>query len=291
MAEGRRDALTGLHRWRDDDPLETTDVHPVVPYDDDLTAARMQVQAAVADAEVEGRQLPDRVREIADQAGAAAGSKVARRIGLVGAVLALLASGALSVAAYSQAQSTDRTVEAALSRLDQANSTLESRGQPTVPAPPSPDPTDAIAAAVLAQVLASLPASPTSGEVASQLQAAVTGNVLGPSLDALTRQVAFYYQQNPPRPGPPPTEAQIRAAVEAVYAADPPADGRDGVDGQPPPCLSEPAQCRGADSTVPGPSGPQGQPGPACPDGYSLRMYSVVTTDGAKSAALCEEDT
>ena len=57
-----------------------------------------------------------------------------------------------------------------------------------------------------------------------------------------------------PQPGPPPTQAQIDAAVARAIAANPP---RDGVDGQSPPCLSTPDMCEGAD----GEDGADGEPG------------------------------
>jgi len=61
-------------------------------------------------------------------------------------------------------------------------------------------------------------------------------------------------------------------------------DGRDGVDGQTPPCMSEPDQCRGER----GPAGPQGEPGPACPDGYEPTRAVIVTPgSGAQEGIAC----
>lgn len=56
----------------------------------------------------------------------------------------------------------------------------------------------------------------------------------------------------------------------------PGADGQPGVDGK-----------DGADG-APGAKGDKGDPGPTCPDGTTLHTYMVLTTDGAKSAMLCE---
>lgn len=236
---------------------------------DDPTPTRLDVRKARAAERAAAEQtyrvaadrLPRRVRGIArDEAG-----KVARRIGLWGAVLAALLSIAIALAAYSTADraadsaaATRETVSTALERLDAANDTLQARGQVPVPPPATADdPTAAITAAVLAQVLASLPPSPTADDVAARVQSAVTASVLGPATGELTRLVAEYFATNPPQPGPPPTQAQIDAAVARAIAADPP---RDGTDGQSPPCLSTPAMCVGEDGTN-GTNGVDGAPG------------------------------
>lgn len=76
------------------------------------------------------------------------------------------------------------------------------------------------------------------------------------------------------------TTTQVAAAVAAYCGA--PADpcrgpaggkGADGKDGQSPPCLAEPAQCRGAD----GAPGAEGPPGPSCPDGYTAQSRRQAT--------------
>lgn len=59
--------------------------------------------------------------------------------------------------------------------------------------------------------------------------------------------------------------------------------GRAGTDGQPgvtPPCMAEPAQCRGVDGQpgAPGPAGPAGPPGPTCPPGYTAESRSYDPT-------------
>lgn len=225
----------------------------------DVTQAR-EVEREVAEEtyRVAADRLPRQVRGVARVEAA----RVARRIGAIGAVLAVLASVAIAVAAYSTATNARdvatanaETIELALGRLDRANDTLTARGQTPVPQPVQPDdPTEAIAAAVLAQVLASLPPSPSADDVAARIQGAVTAQVLGPTTDELARLVAAYFEANPPQPGPPPTQAQIDAAVARAIAANPP---RDGVDGQSPPCLSTPDMCQGADGT----DGANGEPG------------------------------
>lgn len=290
-------------------PEDTANQRPAparpVPTGADVQSARRQVRAAAAEAGRAEEALPRRIREIAGKAGGEAGSRVARRIGLIGAILAALMSVAISTVALNtsaDAKATAATVSAALERLAQANNTLESRGQEPVPTPPTPDPTDAIAAAVLAQVLASLPATPTADDVAAQLRSAVTANVMGPAMDRLAAEVSNYFARNPPRQGPAPSPAEIQAAVDRRYAANPPRDGEDGLS---PPCLSEPRQCRGedgtngangtngtngqdgADSTVPGPQGPSGPPPGSWtwPDPLVLGVTHTCTRTGGPDEA------
>lgn len=218
---------------------------------------------------------------------------VVRRWGLITVALSAVIALLVSIAALAQALSTDSDLTAALEKLDQANSTLEARGQQPVPEPAMANPTDAITAAVTAQVLASLPPSPTADEVASRIQGAVIANVTvpGPTTAQLAASVSEYLQANPPSPGPAPSQAEIDAAVGRALAANPPpagpagrdgisgANGRDGVDGK----NGE----DGADSTVPGPQGETGPPGPTCPEGSTATEHEVVTTEGPVTALLC----
>lgn len=157
-------------------------------------------------------------------------------------------------------QSAKKTVDDALTELGAANQQLQERGQAPVQVAPNPDPSDAIQAAVLAKVLAQLPAppaTPTAEQVADQLRPAVVNAVTDRT--RLAALIADYFSANAP---PGPSQEAIQAAVDRAYAANPPRDGRDGDKGDPglngesPPCLSEPNQCRGEDSTVPGPPGP-----------------------------------
>lgn len=244
-------------------------------------------------------QVPRQMRRVAREAGHKAGQAEGRKFGIIGLLVALLVSvlaGVASAAAYATSIDTRSdlvTIQAALDKLDTANLALTARGQEPVPPPPASDPTGAVAAAVLAQVLASLPPSPSADEVASRLQTTVTANVLGPTLDELTGQVSSYFALHPPQPGPPPSEASIRAAVDAALAQNPPPAGPPGQDGQPPPCLAEPTQCRGADgqdgadSTVPG---PPGRDGVMCPTGFTPQERMVITSDGPEDTVLCIRD-
>jgi len=160
-------------------------------------------------------------------------------------------------------QSAKKTVDDALAELGAANKQLQDRGQAPVQVEPNPDPSDAIQAAVLAKVLAQLPPSPTAAQVAAVLQPAVSAQVTGPSRDTLAQLVSDYFAQNP-------TAAQIQAAVDSYLSAHPPErgpQGDPGIPGESPPCLSEPAQCRGekgdpGDQGVPGDAGAVGPRGP-----------------------------
>jgi hypothetical protein len=190
------------------------------------------------------------------------------------------ATGAQARTEAAQASQVERdaSVDTALQRLREANSDLEARGQAPVAVPS--DPSDAIAAAVTARVLASIPPTPTAAQVGVAISSAVTANLLGPSREALTDLVASYFATNPPKPGPAPTQGQIQAAVDRAYAANPPAQGPKGDKGDP--CLPSDPACigpkgdpgvrgdPGADSTVPGPIGPPvaawSWPDPIAPD-------------------------
>ncbi len=225
------------HRLTDDTPTRA-----------DVDQAR-EVERTVAEQTYQeaADRLPRRVKGLAEVTAA----RVSRRYGVIALIVAFLVPTLFSLAAYSRsgeardtAISTQRTVDAALDRLDVANDTLTARGQTPVPAPVSADPTAAVAAAVLAQVLASLPPSPTADDVAARIQGAVIASLEGPSMNELARLAADYFEANPPIPGPAPSEAAIQAAVDRAYSANPPANG---VDGESPPCLSTPAMCEGDD--------------------------------------------
>lgn len=186
-------------------------------------------------------------------------------------------------------QSAKQTVDDALGKLKEANDQLEARGQAPVATPPNADPSDAITAAVLAQVLAKLPPAPTAAQVAAVVQPAVTAQVVGPSQATLAALVSQYFANNPTAP-------QIQAAVAQFLTLHPPERGPQGDPGLPgksPECLSEPAQCRGvdgtngkdgADSTVPGP------PGPACPPGSHIETVTYGGVVDPKSGPACVFD-
>lgn len=206
------------------------------PTEDDMLAARKAERTVAQQYEVAAGQATRAVRRVAGEEA----RKVSRRWGLIAALFAVLLSLGVSVAAYGTAASatalatsTKQTVDTALGRLGDANRALTARGQEPVPTPPDATPAEAIQSAVLAQVLASLPASPTPADVASRIQGAVVAQILGPTQDQLSTLVANYFAAHPPQPGPAPSDAQIRAAVDASLAANPPASGRDGSNGQP----------------------------------------------------------
>lgn len=244
-------------------------------YDPDPPPTSGEVQAAQEESRdlleqsemAAGRLEHEHVGRIATRAA----RKESRRYGLWGVLFAVLMSLAVSLVAVSwaakadttaeqasqSAQAAQHTIDAALAELAAANKQLQERGQAPVQVAPNPDPSDAIQAAVLAKVLAQLPATPTAQQVAAQLQPAVVDAVANRSV--LAQLVADYLAVNKP---PGPTQEQIQAAVDQRIAENPPHDGvngRDGKDGESPPCLFESAQCRGvdgkngADSIVPGP--------------------------------------
>lgn len=291
--------------------MTAADTEPVPTADDVRTARKAAATVAERTWLLAADRLPGKVQGIA--------RNEARKVGGIGALLSAVLAVAISVAAYSSADNarataatTSATMNAAVQRLDQANATLVDRGQSPVPLPPtSPtDPAPAVSAAVLAQVLASLPTSPSPDAVASRIQGAAATSLLGPSTDELAGQVAGYFSQNPPQSGPPVTEPDIRAAVDAALRDNPPASGAKGDPCLPsdPACVGQPGANGldgadgkdgsdgigvngidgkngadgkdgrdGADSTVPGPVGPRGEPGPACPDGTSLQPVTFAS--------------
>jgi hypothetical protein len=208
--------VTGEHRAPDTEPVPT----------------RAEVAAAMAEPRALAEQVvEEEPRWVAEIAQKVAG-RTARRYGLIALVVAVIVSLSVSIAALSTAAATDERVEVALARLDEANAALAARGQPPVE-PPENTPEAVTAAAVAAQVLASLPPTPTAQEVADRLRGAVIGSLAGPSFDELARLVDAYFVANPPVPGPAPTAEQIRAAVEAELAENPPPSGPPGEPGAP----------------------------------------------------------
>lgn len=221
-----------------------------LPTQADVTAAFDAARADAAAREEDAAAREELVRELP--------ARIERRTrilivwglvaGMVLAFLTALAAVALareaqtnSEAAVVVATATQKQVDAALAKLNEANDELMARGQAPVPAPREAEPAEAIAAAVLAQVLAQLPPVPTADEVAQRIVPAVTANVLGPTRAELAEQVAAYLQANPPppgvdgedgvdgEPGRPPTQEEIDAAVAAYLQAHPPPPGPQGV--------------------------------------------------------------
>lgn len=280
---------------------ELNDTTRYEPEQDMLDARQDERDAVEQAAMVADEVLPRRVERIAK----ATAQRESRRYGLVAALFAALIAVGVAVLSLSVAQaaassageaqarsaSAQQTVTDALAKLQTANEQLTSRGQDPVTVEPDPDPSQAIQAAVLAQVLAQLPPAPTADQVAAVVQPAVAAQVVGPTRDQIAQLVADYFANNP-------TTAQIQAAVDNYLRINPVrdgrdgADGRDGKDGQSPPCLTEPDQCRGkdgADSAVPGPEGPEGPAGPACPDGTSLQTVQYGL-DVTKTGPACVFD-
>ncbi len=220
-----------------DDDTDVWEYEPApAPLPDDVTEARAQALAAAEEAEQAvihaAARRPRRAdRDLAAEAGRAAGAKVSRRFGLVALLVALVVPWLVSGLAYSNSVATDQVAQATAQRLDALNATLESQGREPVAPTVTGDPAATIAAAVLAEVLTRLPDAPSAEQVAQELQTVVAANVLGPTLGQASAMVAAYLRDNPAPPGRPPSQAEIDAAVARQYAADPPADGQDGADG------------------------------------------------------------
>lgn len=275
---------------------------PTVPTHADVEQTR-QVARDLAEQAVS--EEPQRIQSIAEKAGKAAGADVAKRVSrrslLAVLVVALLVPLLVSVIALNTAVSTRAdvaNVQVALSRLDQANAELAARGQPPVALPPQATPEQVSAAAITAQVVASLPAAPNADEVASRLQGAVIGQLTGPTFNELARLSADYFRTLPAPPGP--TEAQIQAAVNRAYQASPPPPGRDGQEGgrgadgaDGAPCLPSNPECVGPRGET-GASGVDGQNGVDGVDGVSGAPGRSVTsgpTAVRNSAGVCVWET
>ena len=78
---------------------------------------------------------------------------------------------------------------------------------------------------------APLPQGPTNAQVDAAVDDWFDANPLTAEpgyLTSLRRTVAVYLTENPPKDGRPPTDGEIRNAVQAALMANPPADGSDG---------------------------------------------------------------
>lgn len=166
-----------------------------------------------------------------------------------------------------------RTAAASVQRLaqgayllgTQANDELRSLGLRVVPIPrpgTAPD-SEVLAASSAAQVAAGIAQDDIAVPTAEQVRAEVAAQVAalppppaGPAPDVVTEQVTTY----------------ITANAEALRGP----RGEPGLPGESPPCLAEPAQCRGVD----GQAGPRGEP----PVGWT-----VTEADG--SVTTCERAT
>lgn len=281
-----------------DGPRHELDVTTRYEPEQDMLDARQDERDAVEQAAMVADQvLPRRVERIAK----ATAQRESRRYGLMAAFFAAMIAVGVAVLSLSVAQaaassagearalsaSAQQAVTDALAKLQTANDQLTSRGQDPVTVEPDPDPTEAVRAAVLAQVLAQLPPAPTADQIAAVVQPAVAAQVIGPSRDQIAQLVAAYFAQNP-------TAAQIQAAVDNFLTRNPPERGpagergEQGEQGDP----GEPGQ-PGADSTVPGPpgaEGPQGPSGPACPDGSHMETVTYGGLMDPKSGPACVFD-
>lgn len=169
-------------------------------------------------------------------------------VGIVLSILASLAAGLIALNAITRVSSAealrqqqDQQTTAALASLQEANRTLTARGQAPV-AVNAADPTDVIASAVKARVIAALPPSPSAAQVASVLTPAIAANVTGPPASVMSAQLADYFKANPPAPGKPgtpgqpgraPTAAEIEGAVLAQSGVLRGPQGEMGVQGMP----------------------------------------------------------
>lgn len=127
---------------------------------------------------------------------------------------------------------------------DQANRTLEQRGQAPVPIPQpgqAPD-TEVIVAAATARVLASLPEP-------------------RPTATQLGQAVAQFLGEHPVQPGQP-TPQQIAASLAGYFATSPPPSGPPGPSGKPGEPGQQGEQGKQGEQGDTGPQGPQGVPGP-----------------------------
>ncbi|HET6286361.1 MAG TPA: hypothetical protein VFG15_06385 [Amycolatopsis sp.] len=87
-----------------------------------------------------------------------------------------------------------------------------------------------------------------------------------------------------PRDGRDAPTPDIAGFVAAYCGqANEPCRGSTGPAGESPPCLAEPAQCRGVDGRdgKDGRDGVDGQPGSTCPDGYELRDAVITAPDSS----------
>lgn len=258
----------------------------------DELPTRDEVRAA-QEASLREAELADRRAELGTATVRRVVERQARWLGLGAVVLSLVISTAtaawtwqnssqLAAAEVLRVQS-ERETDAALDSLSSANRALSARGQAPVATPNPDDPADTVAAAVTARVLTQLPAVPTAEQVAAVLgpTSLAMPPVTGPTQADLAARVASYFQANAAslqgpkgddgtegRRGPGPTAAQIQAAVNDAYAANPPPPGRDGQNGEK------------GDKGDPGERGPAG---PLCPDGTEVTQVMV---DG-RDALLC----
>lgn len=151
--------------------------------------------------------------------------------------------------------------EKAYEEAKTANAALLARGQAPVPVPPPGDnPSDTLASAAAAKVVAQLPKNQTNPtEIAPIIGQYLADHPQGPTAAQITNQIAAYFATNPVPPGkqgdkgetgaqgPPPTAEQILASITTY-------------------CSSR-NECKG----------PQGNTGP---QGISITNTAFVTING-----------
>ena len=102
-----------------------------------------------------------------------------------------------------------------------------------------------------------------------------------PSIAQVSTAVADYLVAHPPEPGRPPTVEEIAAAVATYFARNP---VRDGEPGRPPTAeeIAAAVQSYCTPAGLPSPCrGPDGAPGPSCPEGFELRDAVITTSEGS----------
>jgi hypothetical protein len=201
------------------------------------------------------------------------------------ALAAALVVGGLVLANVADQRASDQDRIDALSRgLTAANEQLEELGQPAA----SPTPEQIVDEPEVVETTTTLPPTTTTVPLA-QIRAAVDRHLEAnppadgrpPTTEEIVSAVVAVCTATggcngrDGRDAPPPTGAQIQAAV-ASYCSDgrcrgprgePGQDGVDGADGVTPPCMSTPEQCQGATGQqgIQGVQGVQGPPGPIVP--------------------------
>lgn len=195
--------------------------------------ARREAEATDRQAKLNSREVRQLVDGAARWSGLAA-IAFSTLIAVAFGLLFLNLAGQIGVAEAIRLQD-QRETEAALDSLRRDSAILESRGQPAVPVPATGDPREIEVAALVAKALTRLPPVPTAEQVAAVVGPAADVRVTGPPAEEIGDQVAAYFRINADalrgQAGQPPSEQQIRVAVAAELAANPPPPGRPGDDG------------------------------------------------------------
>jgi hypothetical protein len=210
------------------------------------------LQAGTAATNVLGRDLDKKADRstvwIAATVAALISSAVSIAIAVPGAIQGAKQAAVADTIASQQAENRERA-DAAYETAVAANEELKRRGQPQV-AVPEPDgrgdDLDTFIPAAVAGVLAALPEhvrQPTADEIASTVIAYMRANpVPGVTPQQVAEATGQWLRENPPPPGPagqdgqdgqdgvdgkngadapPPTDEQVRAAVDGILAENP----------------------------------------------------------------------